>query len=125
MPTVNNRGRLFWGSAWRLEPRRGNAHGEQPWASFLEVGLRLEPRRDNSKRDAGIAGVALRLFGVLFGEDVGCRSVCHFRASCATARAPNGGVRSGDTRFLPINVHHSFSGSRSRMDRAEVSRHGL
>jgi hypothetical protein len=24
MPTVNNRGRLFWGSAWRLEPRRGN-----------------------------------------------------------------------------------------------------
>jgi len=23
MPTMNNRGRLFWGSAWRLEPRRG------------------------------------------------------------------------------------------------------
>jgi hypothetical protein len=25
----------------RLEPRRGNAHGEQPWASFLGLGRRL------------------------------------------------------------------------------------
>jgi hypothetical protein len=24
MPTVNNRGRLFWGSAFGCEPRRGN-----------------------------------------------------------------------------------------------------
>jgi hypothetical protein len=24
MPTVHNGGRFIWGSAWRLEPRRGN-----------------------------------------------------------------------------------------------------
>ena len=41
MPTVNNRGRLSRGSAWRLEPRRGN-----------------------SKRDAELSGVALRLFAL-------------------------------------------------------------
>jgi hypothetical protein len=39
MPSVNNAGRFIWGSAWRLEPRRGN-----------------------SKRDAELSGVALRLF---------------------------------------------------------------
>jgi len=103
--------------------------GQCPGRNLRAFAFRARPaaraQGDNSKRDAGISGVARRLFGALFGEYVGCRSVCHFRASCATALAPNGGVRSEDTRFLPINVHHSFSGSRGRMDRAEVSRHGL
>ena len=87
MPTVRTVGVCFGGSAF------GSSQGG-----------------DNSKRDAGISGVAL--FRALSGEYVGCGSVGHFRASCATARTPNGGVRSEDTRFLFSNVHHSFSGSR-------------
>ena len=38
MPTMNNRGRLFWGSAWRLEPRRGT------WAPSSD-GFQVSGRR--------------------------------------------------------------------------------
>jgi hypothetical protein len=44
MPTVNNRGRLFWGSAFGCEPRACPERSEG---------------RGNSKRDAGLSGVAL------------------------------------------------------------------
>ena len=45
MPTVNNRGRFYWGSAWRLEPRRGNGRCKCTGLFSLRLGLRLEPRR--------------------------------------------------------------------------------
>jgi len=42
MPTVNNRGRLFWGSAFGCEPRRGNAEGGSP-VFFMGIGLPGSP----------------------------------------------------------------------------------
>ncbi len=58
MPTVNNRGRLFWGSAFGCEPRRGNAQGEQPWAFFWSWPA-PRAQEGQSKAQTGLFGGAL------------------------------------------------------------------
>jgi len=40
MPTANNGGLFSWGSAWRLEPRRGNGRCNCT-GRFLGLALRL------------------------------------------------------------------------------------
>jgi hypothetical protein len=39
MPTVHNGGRFLWGSAWRLEPSRGNSSRDSGSHYFLEFSV--------------------------------------------------------------------------------------
>ena len=65
----NSTGRFLWSSAWRLEPRRGNAHDEKSWAFVLGLGLRLRAQACLERAKGGamkpgndLAVVGLRLF---------------------------------------------------------------
>jgi hypothetical protein len=46
------------------EPRRGNAHGEQPWASFFGIGLCRAQEGSRLPRMERSRGVVLQLSGL-------------------------------------------------------------